>query len=153
MFMLRKEAEDWFKHIDDDIKLKFDMYYFCFISGIAEKRKSNQSSTNTIEIVRDFPGPYKDGIGYRLIALFLSRELEQLGVDMKDKSNVRKVVTSLVSTSPPYLSENGAKEFNKYAHGGYDVLTQWFERPNSMEAFLIEFHKKINETLTRPVRR
>lgn len=48
----------------------------------------------------------------------------------------------------PYLSGEGVREFNKYAHGGHEVLLEWFEyRPRSLETFLL-LSRSVGETFS-----
>ena len=80
------------------------------------------------------------------MALFLSRELEELGVDMSEKKTVHAVISRLVKPEAPnYLSEDGGAEFNKYAHGGFKVLLDWFDdRPRLMDTFLRAFKMHVD---------
>lgn len=144
-FAIRKDARDWFKDIRDDLTLDFDAFYFCFVAGITEKRKKEVTAADTAALVENFPGPYKNR-GRLLIALFLSRELDYLGVTMHEKETVHAAIGDLVDPNAAnYLSDNGVREFNKYAHGGYDVLLDWFDdRPRSLETFLRRFHREID---------
>ena len=146
-FRLRKDARDWFKELKDQkvFKIDFEAYYFCFMSGIAEKRKKEVSLDETAELVDHFPAQYKSR-GKLLIGLFLKTELEILGVSMDDRQNVRSEIGRLVTPeSQSCLSDEGMQEFNKYAHGGYEQLKEWFEeRPHSLEDFLRSYKKKID---------
>jgi hypothetical protein len=37
------------------------------------------------------------------------------------------------------------REFSKYAHGGFEVLSEWFDdRPRSLETFLRAFKRKVD---------
>ena len=38
-FAVRKDARQWFAGINEDLDLGFDIFYFCFIDGIATRRK------------------------------------------------------------------------------------------------------------------
>ena len=69
---------------------------------------------------------------------------------MVEKKLVRDVVSRFIRPEAPnYLSDEGVREFNKYASGGYDVLRdEWFadDRPRSLETFLREFKRRMNDT-------
>ena len=84
-----------------------------------------------------------------LVALFLSRELDYLGVTMAEKTLVRDEISRFVRPETPnYLSDEGVREFNRYASGGYDVLRdEWFadDQPRSLETFLREFKRRMND--------
>lgn len=153
-FAIKEEARDWFKGIRQDLVAlsgervrsspDFDAFYFCFVAGLAKKRKIEASKT--IPITENFPGPYSER-GRLLIALFLIYELEYLGIRMNEKKTVHDKISELVDPNTPnFLSDEGVREFNKFAHGGYEVLSEWFtEQPQSLEVFLRTFNKKIRE--------
>ncbi|MEV7862837.1 hypothetical protein AB0O86_29425 [Streptomyces hirsutus] len=150
-FRLRKDARDWFKALreDDSFKIDFDVFYFCFIAGIAKKQKLPVTNEYTAELVPNFPGRYADR-GKLLVALFLARELDHLGVTMHEKKEVHSSIAKLVDpTAPHNLSDEGVKHFNQYAHGGYNVLLEWFanDRPRSLETFLRTFKQKLDTAL------
>ena len=155
-FRIRKDARDWFKYIKGDLSAlpgtssapDFDAFYFCFIAGIAAIRKKEATTGETAELVENFPGPYRRR-GRLLVALFLSRELEYLGVAVTEKQSVHAEISRLVrSTSVNFLSDEGVREFNKYSHGGYDVLSDWFEdKPRALETFIRAFRQKVGEAL------
>jgi hypothetical protein len=150
-FRLRKDAREWFKDIrsPDGFKLDFDVFYFCFIAGIAKKSKLPVTNEHTAELVATFPGQYS-ARGKLLVALFLVRELETLGVTMDEKKDVHSSIARLVDPGAPHsLSDDGVKNFNQYAHGGFDVLLDWFagDRPRSLETFLRMFKKKLDGEL------
>jgi len=142
----RKAINEFFKLIRSEVDLEFDLYYFCFMAGIATGKKATIS--DSMDVVAYFPGEYRHR-GKLLVALFLSKELQHLGVKMDEKSHVYSEVSRLVNPeSQDYLSDEGLREFNRYAQGGYGVLKEWFEtRPQSLEAFLRRFKVKVDETL------
>ncbi|MGH3715980.1 MAG: hypothetical protein ACRDT4_21340 [Micromonosporaceae bacterium] len=150
-FRIRQDARNWFKELRDKektLKTDFDSFYFCFIAGIAMKRKQPVPSDETAELVAYFPDRYA-GRGRLLVALFLSQELDQLGVTMAEKKAVHSAVASLVNPEAPnYLSDDGVREFNRYAHGGYDVLLDWFDdKPRSLDTFVRAFKQRIDAAL------
>ena len=146
-FAIRKEARKWFEDIrHEGLDLDFDAFYFCFIAGITAARKKNVPAANTAGLVDYFPDKYKNR-GKLLIALFLSRELDLLGIKMNERKSVHDAIANFVKPDAPnHLSDEGVREFNRYAHGGYDVLLDWFDdRPRSLETFLRMFRRKVNE--------
>jgi len=155
-FAIRKDAREWFKDIRVDFAAlpgtasapDFDAFYFCFIAGIAAKRKKDVPATETAALVENYPGPYRNR-GPLLIALFLSRELDSLGVDIAEKKRVHAQISRLVDPGVSnHLSDDGVREFNKYAHGGYEVLLDWFDdRPRSLETFLRTFKLRVESAL------
>ncbi len=155
-FFIDKEARSWFQGISDEFGSAhgsrpapdFDAFYFCFIAGIARRRKKHLSVGQTRQLVNYFPGVY-DGRGSLLVALFLSRVLESRGIDSVERQNVRKVVSDLVHPqSENFLSDEGVREFNEYAFGGFEVLQEWFDtRPTSLDVFLRTFKRRIDEAI------
>src|SRR5689334_15303891 len=150
-FRIRENARDWFKELRDDklFRIDFDSFYFCFMAGIAERRKQSVPTDETAELVDYFPDKY----GMRsklLVALFLTRELQELGVTMAEKNAVHSAIGSLVDPSTPnHLSDAGVREFNRYAHGGYDVLLDWYDdKPRSLDTFLSTFKQKVDASQT-----
>lgn len=156
-FAIREDARKWFRHIKGDFAAlpgtasapDFDAFYLCFIAGVSTMRKKEAPASETASLVENFPGPYRNR-GRLLIALFLSRELEYLGVAMNEKKAVRSAISRLVDPDATnHLSDDGVREFNKYAHGGYEVLLDWFdEEPRTLETFLRTFTLKLDDALT-----
>ena len=151
-FRIRKDARDWFKDIRDDLALDFDAFYFCFLAGISETRKKDAMTSETAELVENFPGAYRNR-GRLLVGLFLSHELDYLGVAMNEKKSVHAEIARLVQPEAPnYLSDEGVREFNRYAHGGFEVMLDWFDdRPRSLETFLRAFKRKVDAAVGQHV--
>ncbi|MEZ4706539.1 MAG: hypothetical protein R3A44_05000 [Caldilineaceae bacterium] len=147
-FRLRQDARDWFRDLQNSFNVDFDIYYFCFMAGIAAGRKTEIPTAETAELVDYFPDRYRDR-GKLMVALFLSKELEELGVAMDEKKSVNAMIARLTSPDARnHLSDEGMREFNKYAHGGFDVLLDWFDdRPRSLETFLRMFKRQADTVL------
>ncbi|WP_036478246.1 hypothetical protein [Myxosarcina sp. GI1] len=147
-FELRQDAKRWFKAFDRDIKQKtiilFDLYYFCLIPGFITKRRNINIPSNEVdELFRDFPGVFRPR-GELLVGLLINTELSRIGIDLKERTSVYSKISELVITSPPYLSNEGIKRMNEYAHGGFDVLCERMdERPQSLETFVRKYHRLI----------
>lgn len=146
-FRLRLDARLWFKDLRDQgvFKIDFDAFYFCFIAGVIARRKESVPLDETAELVAYFPDRYSSR-GKLLVGLFLKSELELLGVSMDERREVHSTIAKLVTPEAPnFLSDEGVLEFNRYAHGGYDQLIEWFEdRPRSLETFLRAFKRRID---------
>ncbi len=145
-FRLRKDARKWFRHVEDKLTLDFDSYYFCLLAGLAVGRKADVSTTETTELVDYFPGEYRSR-GRLIVALFLSRELRALGIELAERALLHQEIQKLIDPlSSSHLSELGMKEANRYAYGGYEVLTEWFdESPQHIDTFLVLFSRRIAE--------
>ncbi len=147
-FYIRRDARKWFEEIRVDLDIDFDAYYFCLMAGIATKRKRSMNVGETAQLVDYYPGEYKKR-GRLLVALFLRRELDYLNVDLEERTAVRETLANLVDPlSQSYLSDEAVREFNKYAHGGFDVLQEWFDdKPRTLDTFLRIFRLRVEATL------
>ncbi|MDP2398359.1 MAG: hypothetical protein Q8M53_08405 [Burkholderiales bacterium] len=146
-FRIREDARKWFKDLrEDGFSTDFDSFYFCFIAGISKSQKRDVPISETGELVDYYPDRYRDR-GRLLVSLFLASELRALGVGMTEKKIVHSEISRLVKPdSPSYLSDDGMKEFNKYAFGGFDILIEWFDdRPRNLETFLSGFKSRLDE--------
>jgi hypothetical protein len=150
-FRIRKDARNWFKElleVEKSFKLDFDAFYFCFLAGIAARRKESAPNDDTAELVPYFPDRYRQRA--RLyVALFLASELKLLGVTIAEKEAVHAEIGRLVDPgAQSSLSDDGVREFNRYAYGGFEVLLGWFDdRPRSLEAFIRSFKQRIDAQL------
>jgi len=149
-FYLRNEGgkKTWFRDIRPAMSLDFDMYHLCLMAGLASRRKADASNEETTELVDHFPGVYRQR-GRLLVAAFLARELEAMGVSRTDRASLHGTISRLVDPlSPSRLSNEGMKQFNRYSYGGFDVLTEWFDdRPRAIETFLPVYHSKLTECM------
>lgn len=148
-FRLRKDAKAWFRELYEakEFSIDFDAFYFCFMAAITVGRKSQELPlSETSEMVDYFPGRYNDRSRV-LVATLLATELRLLGVDMTNKKEVHSAISELIHpNSSSHLSENGVREFNKYAYSGFDVLQEWFDdRPRSLHTFLRSFKQHVDE--------
>lgn len=146
-FRILHDARNWFGLLraDGSMEIDFDPYYFCLMAGIAAGRKRTASGEETAELVNYFPGRYR-ARAKLLIGLFLQQELADLGIRIEERRVVHAQVADLVrQDSPNYLTEKGVKEFNRYAHGGFDVLLDWFDdKPRSIEYFVRAYKQALD---------
>lgn len=153
-FRLRLDARKWFRDLRDQnmFEIDFDAFYFCFVTGIVTGTKVAVPTMETAELVDNFPEKYKSR-GKLLVGLFLKSELDLLGISMMDRRAVRTTIGRFVSPeSPSFLSGEGINEFNRYAHGGYERLIEWFEsRPHSLETFLRDFKRRMDDVTSESV--
>ena len=147
-FRLRIDTRKWFKNIEKEFKLDFDMWYLCFIAGLATYRKEDVLSEQTTELVDNFPGLYREKSRV-IVALFLSRELKEMGIRFTERKVLHKEIRKLLDPlSPSQLSDIGQKEINRYSYGGFEEITEWFpDRPRKMETFLPMYHLYLSEHL------
>ncbi|MGW0014422.1 hypothetical protein ACWDVX_32315 [Streptomyces tendae] len=152
-FRLREDAKEWFKALyEKDFHIGFDAFYFCFMAGIATGNKAQTPNSAAPELIPYFPVPYASR-KQLLLALFLTQELEDLGIEMGEKADVHAKIKELLepNSSGHNLSEEGVREFNKYAHGGFEVLRdEWFDdRPRSLETFLRTFKQELDAAISK----
>jgi hypothetical protein len=148
-FRLLKDVRPWFKGIEKDLTLDFDMYYFCLMAGLAAGRKRFGQADDATDLAQDFPGEYRPR-GRVIVALLLTRELRTLGINFQERTTLHREVSKLIDPlSSSHLSSAGMEEMNRYSYGGFDVLTEWFEdRPRHLETFLPQFKRYLNDALS-----
>jgi hypothetical protein len=114
------------------------------MAGLATGRKADVPTADTTELVDYFPGEYKTR-GRLIVALLLSRELRALGIDLAERVLLHQAIQQLIDPlSSSHLSDAGMKEANRYAYGGFEVLTEWFaDPPQHMETFLVFYSRRM----------
>jgi hypothetical protein len=152
-FRLRKDARNWFKGLDavtNSGAKYFEYYYFCLCAGLISGNKSETTTTDSDLIVNHYPGEYRQR-GRILNAWLISKELESLGIDVSERTGVHEAIHQLVDPlSPTNLSDHGMQQMNRYAAGGFEVLSEnILEPPRVASRFLIEFQQLIHEVETR----
>lgn len=146
-FRLRKDARTWFKGVEDNLTSSarlFEYYYFCVATGLASGQKEEVSNDTTDELVDYYPGEFRPR-GRILTAWLISKELMQLGITVQERTQVHQVIRNLVDPqSPSFLNERGMQEMNKYASGGFEVLSEKIQDPpRALATFLIQFRNII----------
>ncbi|MCY4462439.1 MAG: hypothetical protein OXC26_18905 [Albidovulum sp.] len=153
-FRLRLDAREWFKYLREQgaFKVDFDSFYFCFMAGVTTRRKETVPLDETAELVAYFPDRYA-ARGRLLVGLFIKSELELLGVSMEERREVHSTIAKLVTPEAPnFLSDEGVREFNRYAHGGYDQLVEWFEeRPRALDTFVRGYKRRVETAVKQGV--
>ncbi len=152
-FRIRKDAHSWFKYLRPQLKLDFDEYYYCLIAGLTSRRKvpANEVSLDeTKELIQRIPVEYGKSTNL-IIALCLYREIGSLGIKINERSSVNAKINELVDPlSQSRLSSEGESLMNRYAHGGFETLTEWFEdQPRTLEIFLPLLKNKIDSEMLK----
>jgi hypothetical protein len=153
-FRLLAKAHKWFRDVHGFFEAEkapmFDEYYLCLMMGLAARKFRSDPGSDTHELPDNFPGEYSTR-GRVIVSLFLRRELERCGIDLTERKALHKEISDLVnSSSLSGLSEEGMKQMNAYAHGGYEVLADLFgeeNRPRHIETFLPLYKAKLEELL------
>jgi hypothetical protein len=132
-FRTRQDARAWFRDLHDrkEFRIEFDDFYFCFIAVTSKRRKAILPIEQTPELIDYFPDHYNGARAQTMIALFLKSELDELGVALNEKRKKHDVHTAIAELvdygTQSRLSTAGMLQFNRYAHGGFEVLTEWFD--------------------------
>lgn len=149
-FRLRTDARKWFSELRDNraFRVDFDIFYFCFMAGIAGGHKPQVQQSETAQLVDYFPERYR-GRREQIVAMFLARELQELAVDSTQKEIVNSAISKLIDPhAQNFLSDEGVKLFNNYANGGYELLIGWFDdKPRQLDTFLRAYKRFIDETV------
>lgn len=137
-FQLSRGADQWFADISKHYATKFDLYYLCLVAGLAARRKEDPEDAT--DVIDYYPGEFKPR-GRLLVALLINAELKNLGIDLQERDAVHRAIAKLVQpTSPSYLTDEGVRLLNKYAHGGFGALREHFaDRPRAIETFLRKY--------------
>jgi len=139
MFQMRRDTRKWFSDIRSYYETDFDTYYLCLIAGLAagHKPQSPITSDEVADLVDYFPGKFKSR-GRLLLGMLLSKELKSKGINLTEREAVDREIAKYVDPdSPSRMSPLGVSAMNDYAHGGYDILCEYFpERPRTIEIFL-----------------
>ncbi|MGD2183296.1 hypothetical protein [Lusitaniella coriacea] len=146
-FQLRKDARRWFRDIEKHYPTLFDLYYFCLVAGFASGQRNIDISNDEIDdFIEYFPGEFRSR-GKLLVGTLIDTELRHLAINVEDRDEVYREVKKIVDpNSPSYLSSEGMKRMNAYAHGGFDVLCEHFsDRPRSIETFIRKYCKCISD--------
>lgn len=147
-FRLRRDTRSWFRDLESDFELDFDMYHLCLVAGLADGRKTTVQDDDTTVLVENFPGEY-GATGRVIVGFFLSVELEILGVKRADRESLNRTINRLVDpNSPSYLSNEGMRAMNQYSYGGFEVISEWFDdRPRTFGGFFPLYHEKVGQLL------
>lgn len=143
-FRLSPEAESWFSNLKSQVpfKTKFDMYYFCLMIGMAAGRKSEPTGA---EFVDHFIDDYRPS--QKLICgLLTAIELRLHGIDIGDRAEVRRIIAELFDPSAPTgLSEEGMRNLNRYAAGGFALLAEARAKPHHADEFVADYLMLLKE--------
>lgn len=143
-FRMRQDAERWFSEIEGraPIRTKFDLFYFCLMAGLMAGRRSDPTAggRSAPEFVNTFIEDYR-GAQRLIIGLLIVAELKRLGINLEEKTSVRRTIQVLVEPhSPTSLTDEGMRLLNSYASGGYDYISeQRSSKPYMVEEFLRDF--------------
>lgn len=137
-FRFSQAGEAWFSNVRDQVpfRSKFDLYYLCLMIGIAAGRKADPSGA---EFIGYFIDDYKSS-GRLIAGLLTVAELRGLGINMTEKADVRRVIAELLDPiSATGLSDEGMRNLNRFAAGGFAYLSEHREKPHHADEFLADY--------------
>ena len=150
-FRIKEPTISWFSNIFNKkpITTQFDIYYLCLMLGLATGRRStpkNNDEKQPNEFIDYFIDDYKP-VRRLIVGLLILSELKQLGLELDEKNDVQDVILKFIdSESPTSLSEEGMKELNRYASGGFDYLAEQLDsKPFHAEEFLRTYTKVLKK--------
>jgi hypothetical protein len=118
---------------------QFDAYYYCLMCGLDRRRLGAEVDVGE-EFVKDYVQtyqPYADLIA----GLLVDAELVRINIPLDDVKSVEKRMVDLlepVSTSK--LKPEGLALLNRYAAGGFEVISDAFVAPpQSLEEFFTTY--------------
>ncbi len=135
-FKMRREVFDWFKYIDGSkpLKNKFDIYYMCFILGIASGKFS--TAVNSTVFIDYFVSEYQSS-QRTIVGLLLYAELNHLGVNLSENTEVKIQIERLVDSSDSMLTDEGFDRMNSYANEGFNIIfKKVIDKPRNSIEFL-----------------
>jgi hypothetical protein len=135
-FKMRREVFDWFRHVDGKkpLKTKFDIYYMCFLLGVSAGRFS--TAANSKEFIDYFVPEYQSS-QRTIIGLLLYAELNHLGVDLSENTEVKIQIERLVDSSDSMLTDDGFEKMNAYANEGFNIIfNKVVDKPRDSIEFL-----------------
>lgn len=143
MFKIRSDANKFFSSLikprAGGLELQFDAYYICLLAGLKMGRQDmNLSSSRTTDLVKEFPGPYRQR-QYLILATVIEHHLRRQGVNFGNKEVVATQIAQITDAQDnTRLSIEGFGIFNSYASGGFDVIKdEWLtESPKTLESLL-----------------
>jgi len=150
-FKLIDDARKFFRHLERDsdfVKLDtiFDWYYLCLMVGLVNRKLGSGTDEGT-EFVQDFPEDYRNR-RHEIIGLLIATELDRKGVTEEDRKGLETLVLKYVShQSSTNLSPEGMSLLNRYAKGGYEILSDHYKDkgpPRNVHTFLLEYHKLLS---------
>ena len=135
MFKLRNDANKFFadllKKKSEGFSIQFDAYYVCLMAGLkAGRQEKDLISSQSTDMVKDFPGPYRQR-QYLILATVVENHLRRQGVNFNDKKAVSKQIAQITDAQDnTRLNSDGFSLFNSYASGGFDVIKEeWLSGP------------------------
>lgn len=143
-FRLHKQAHSFFRNLlpgGTGIRFdtQFDIYYYCLMCGLDRRQLGAESDVGE-EFVRDYVQGFQPHA--ELIAgLLVDAELVRIDIKLDDVKDVeKKMIELLEPASATRLSSVGHGLLNRYAAGGFNIVSDAFAAPpQSLEDFFVTY--------------
>ena len=126
-FRLRNDAEKMLKHLlveKSVVKTMFDLYYLCFMVGLACGRTNPDDIKGVAPFIQNFPEDYQS-VQDLLVGLLVMSEIRKNSIDLSNKTQVRSEISRLIHPSTSTgLTSDGHALMNAYASGGFDFMLE-----------------------------
>lgn len=143
-FRLSHTASQYFSKLDRSSKsgkfpFKWDKYYLCFMAG-AMRGELGDEPPGTDEFEKEFIMVYRPN-KMQIVASLIAAELERQGIDSSVETEVSQVMNQVLDPeSNTSLSTAGHTLMNRYAQGGFEILSEEIEDPRDLAGFLQTYH-------------
>lgn len=153
-FKLPIDAKEYFRLIDEldnkegnKFNTDFDKYYLCLMAGFDRRKIAQVEQIGKEVFVNDFPGAYKN-TKELIIGLLIDTEMSRKRLEADDRAHVEQLIVNIVDPdSSTKLQPSGMQLMNQYAAYGMGVIKESIPRPNSLESFLIQYHRLLNPSV------
>lgn len=146
-FQLPKESRDYFKHLlkrSDGgacFSTLFDLYYFCLMMGFSKKSLGSDTELEGDKFIEKYTSDYQNQADV-IAGLLINAELTRKGIEKDDRSSIEHEMLRLLDhQSPSRLSEEGINLLNLYACSGFKAVRDELGPPQSLEEFLVFYHR------------
>jgi hypothetical protein len=152
-FQLHKDARTWFKKVLDQNPLPtlFDVYQLCFTLGIAAGRHEpiDEGGDDFMDEFIQRYRPYE----LLIIGAMLAESLDRQGVALTDRAEVVREIERLVDSKGVglHLTQNGYRELNAYATGGFNYLREELEDPPNNMVYLLNRYHELMKKPRQPI--
>lgn len=143
-FKHHKQAASFFRNLmppgPGRFDTQFDAYYYCLMCGLDRRQLGAESEVGD-EFVKDYVQTYQPHADL-IAGLLVDAELVRISIPLDDVKGVeRKMVDLLEPVSATKLKPDGLALLNRYAAGGFNILSDAFAAPpQSLEDFYVTYH-------------
>ena len=146
-FRLSEKARNYFRRIDEKstsgkFDTMWDKYYLCLMAGFTEVELGDEISQEYEFIDRFIQDYYEQRL--QIVAALVDAEIRRRGISLEDSEMILKIMNDLVEpSSPTCLSDEGHRLMNRYAEGGFNVISERIPQPYDFDMFLKQYYEKL----------